>query len=92
MCVYVHHDVCPGDLTMKDWCRTNNILQVHSSASYASRARDVINDVTRSQGISVFKIDTSPAIFQLERRSKAQNVENVHGYPVGIFSFRDRFR
>ena len=29
MVVYVCHDVCPDDLTMKDWCNTNNILQVH---------------------------------------------------------------
>ena len=28
--VYVCHDFCPDDLTMKDWCHTNNILQVHS--------------------------------------------------------------
>ena len=28
-CVFVCHDVCPDDLTMKDWCHTNNILQVH---------------------------------------------------------------
>ena len=27
--VYVCHDVCLDDLTMKDWCHTNNILQVH---------------------------------------------------------------
>ena len=27
--VYVCHDVCPNDLTMKDWCHTNNILQVN---------------------------------------------------------------
>ena len=27
--VYVCHDVCPDDLTLKDWCHTNNILQVH---------------------------------------------------------------
>ena len=27
--VYVCHDVCRDDLTMKDWCHTNNILQVH---------------------------------------------------------------
>ena len=26
---YVCHDVCPDDLTMKDWCHTKNILQVH---------------------------------------------------------------
>ena len=27
LCLY--HDVCPDDLTMNDWCHTNNILQVH---------------------------------------------------------------
>ena len=27
--VYVCHDVCPDDLTMKDWCHAKNILQVH---------------------------------------------------------------
>ena len=27
--VYVCHNVCLDDLTMKDWCDTNNILQVH---------------------------------------------------------------
>ena len=27
--VYACHDVFPGDLTMKDWCHTNHILQVH---------------------------------------------------------------
>ena len=26
LCLY---DVCPDDLTMKDWCHTSNILQVH---------------------------------------------------------------
>ena len=31
MCVsvYICHDVCPDDLTLKDWCHTNNILQVY---------------------------------------------------------------
>ena len=27
--VYVCHDVCPDDLTMKDCCHTNNTFQVH---------------------------------------------------------------
>ena len=27
--VCVCHDFCPDDLTMKEWCHTNNILQVH---------------------------------------------------------------
>ena len=29
LCLCLYHDVCPDDLTMKDWCQTNNILQVH---------------------------------------------------------------
>ena len=29
VCVYDCHDVCPDDLNLKDWCHTNNILQVH---------------------------------------------------------------
>ena len=31
-------------------------------------------------------------IFELQRRSKAQNDGNVHGYPSGIFNFRYNFR
>ena len=94
MVVYVCHDVCPDDLTMKDWCHTNNILQVHcwgymsSCASYVSRTHDVIDDVTRSQSRPNFEIDISPSIFELQRRSKAQNVGNAHGYLSGIFNFR----
>ena len=29
LCLCLYHDVCPDNLTMKDWCHTNNILQVH---------------------------------------------------------------
>ena len=29
VCLCLYHDVCPDDLPMKDWCHTNNILQVH---------------------------------------------------------------
>ena len=39
-----------------------------------------------------FEIDISPSIFKLERRSKAQNVGNAHGYLSGIFNFRYNFR
>ena len=49
---------------------------------------DVIDDVTRSQNRSNFEIDIFPSIFELQRRSKAQNVGNAHGYLSGIFSFR----
>ena len=29
VCLCLYHDVCPDDLAMKNWCHTNNILQVH---------------------------------------------------------------
>ena len=82
---------------MKDWCHTNNILQVHCwgrlvVSSYVSRTHDVIDDVTRSQSRSNFESDISPSIFELERRSKAQNVGNAHRYLSGIFNFRYNFR
>ena len=68
------------------------LLGMFSCASYVSRTHDVIDDVTRSQSRSNFEIDISPSIFELERRSKAQNVGNTHGYLSGIFNFRYNFR
>ena len=29
VCLCLYHGVCPDDLTMKDWCHTDNILPVH---------------------------------------------------------------
>ena len=45
---------------------------------------DLIGDVTRSQNRSNFEIDNSPSIFELQRRSKAQNFGNAHGDLSGI--------
>ena len=42
--------------------------------SYVSHTHDVIDDVTRSQSRSNFESDISPSIFELERRSKAQEM------------------
>ena len=98
VCVCVSVYVCPDDLSMKDWCHTNNILQtctllgISSCASYVSLIHDVIDDVTRSHSRSNFEIDTSPSIFELQRRPKAQNVGNAYGYLSGIFNFRYNFR
>ena len=61
-----------------------------SCASYVSWTRDII-DVTRTQSRSYIEIDISPSIFQLERRSKAQNIGNADGYHGGIFNFRYYF-
>ena len=63
-----------------------------SCASYVSRTHDVIDDVIRSQSRSNFEIAISPSIFELERRSKVQNVGNANGYLSGIFHFRYNFR
>ena len=38
------------------------------------------------------EIDVSPSIFELERRSKAQNIGNANGYLSGIFKFRYHVR
>ena len=53
---------------------------------------DLIDDITRSQNKSNIEIDISPSIFELQRRPKAQNVGNAHGYLSGIFNFRYNFR
>ena len=97
VCLCLYHDNCPDDLTMEDWCHTNNSWQVHCwgclvVSSYVSRTHDVIDDVTRSQSRSNFEIDISPSICELERRSKAQNIGNANGYLSGIFNFRCHFR
>ena len=68
------------------------LLGMSSCASYVSRTHDVIDDVTRSQSRSNFESDISPLKFELERRSKAQNVENAHDYLSGLFNFRYNFR
>ena len=71
---------------------TGTFLGMSSCASYVSRTHDVIVDVTRSQSRSKFEIQISPLIFELERRSKAQNVGNANGHLSGIFNFRYHFR
>ena len=53
---------------------------------------DVIDYVTRSQSTSNFEIDISPSMFELERRSTAQNVGNANGCLFGIFHFGYNFR
>ena len=64
------------------------LMGMSSCASYVSRTHDVIDDVTISQSRSNFKIDIFASIFELQRRSKAQNFGNTHGYLCGIFNFR----
>ena len=71
---------------------TGTLLEMSSCASYVSPTHDVIDDVTRWQSRSNFEIDISPSIFQVERRSKAQNVGNANGYLSRMFNFRYNFR
>ena len=67
---------------------SGTLLGMSSCASYVSRTHDVIDDVTRSQSRINFESNISPSIFKLERRSRAQNVGNAHGYLSGLFNFR----
>ena len=68
------------------------LLGMSSCASYVSHTHDVIDGVTRSQSRSNFEIDISPLIFELQHRSKAQNVGNAHGYLSSMFNFPYNFR
>ena len=95
--VYVCHDVCLDDLTMKDWCHTNNILQVHCWGCLVAQLmfHALMTSLMTSQGKksrSNFEIDISPPIFELQCWSKAENVGKANGYFSGIFNFRYHFR
>ena len=68
------------------------LLGMSNCANYVSRTHDVIDYVTRSQSRSNFEIDISPSIFELQCRSKAQNVGNADDYLSDIFNFRYHFR
>ena len=99
MCLFVFLSRClsgrfnyEGLVPQKNKIFTGRLLGMSSCASYVSRTHDVIDDVTRSQSRSTFESDISPSKFELERRSKAQNVGNAHGYLSGLFNVRYNFR
>ena len=94
LCLCLYHDVCPDDLTMKDWCHTNNILQVHCWGCLVVQVRfhALMTSSMTSPCHKVGQSDIFSSIFELERRSKAQNVENAHGYLSGVFNFRYNFQ
>ena len=82
---------------MKDWCHTNNILQVHCWGCLVVQVmfHALMTSSMTSPGHKlgqILKNDISPSLFELERRSKAQNVGNAHGYLYDIFNFRYNFR
>ena len=52
----------------------------------------ITDDVIRTPNKSKLWTAIAPSIFQLEHRSKAQNVTNANGYPYSIFKFRCHFR
>ena len=68
----------------------STLLGMSSCASYVSRTHDVIDDVTSHKIGQILKL-ISPSIFELQHRSKTQNVGNAHGYLSGIFNFRYNF-
>ena len=70
--VYVCHDVCPDDITMKGWCHTNNILEVYSWGCLVVQVmfHAPVTSLMTSPGHKVSHNFKSPSIFELERRSK----------------------
>ena len=84
--VYVCHDVCPDDLTMMDWCHTNNILQVHCWGCLVVQVmfRALMTSLMTSQDHKVGQILKLIYLRQYLNysvgRSKAQNVGNAHGF------------
>ena len=91
VCLCLYHDVCPDDLTMNDWCHTNNILQVHCWECLVVQVmfHALMTSSMTSPGHKVSQI---LKVIYLERRSKTQNVGNAHGYLSGLFNFRYNFR
>ena len=53
---------------------------------------DVIDDVIRSKSKSNFEIAITPSIFELERRTKSQNIGNGMACLDVGFNFRYNFR
>ena len=91
VCLCLYHDVCPDDLTMKDWCHSNNILQVHCWGCLVVQVtfHALMTSLMTAPGHksrSNFGIDISPSIFELDRQSEAQNIGNTHGYLASIFN------
>ena len=62
LCVFVCHDICPDDSSMKDWYHTHNILLIYSCRCVVLHvmcyvhAHDVIDDFTRYQSRSYLEI------------------------------------
>ena len=96
VCICLSVYVCPDDLTMKDWCHVNHILQVHCWGCLVVQVmfHTLMTSLMTSHGHKVgqiFKL-ISPSIFELERPSKAENVGNANVYLSDIFNFRYNFQ
>ena len=78
---------------MKNWCQTNNILQVYSwgcldvQVMFHALVTSSITPPGHKVG-HILKL-ISPSIFELQRRSKARN---ANGYLAALFEFRYNFR
>ena len=64
------------------------LLAMSSCASCVSRTHVITEDVSKSKSMSKFKCDIPPSVFQIERRSNAQNIGSAHGCLVGIYNVR----
>ena len=66
-----------------------NILKYQTQIQFDLRYEKIVPNYAKKY---FHESDISPSIFELERRSIAQNVGNAHGYPSGPFNFRYNFR
>ena len=83
---HIFHD---NSNTVSDMITKLYVPRYHGHAIMPSDNCDnnVIDDVMRSKSRSNFEIAITSSIFKLERRSKAQNVGESHGYLDSILNF-----
>ena len=94
----VCRDILPHDLTVKDWCHTNNILQACSwgcvIVQVVSRSREVIHDVTMLKSRSNFEVTITRLVYIIQHGNKyCHNMFLTgHLYDTLIFRFQFRFQ
>ena len=97
VCLFVCGWVCKVDDTGRTVRAINTKLGTYMYLGSGYRyivfgVDDIIDDVIRSKNKSNFEIVVTQSIFKLERRSKAQNVGHVLGFPDKVLNFRWHFR
>ena len=93
LCLCLSQCFFPGDFTMKDWCHTNNILQVHDRGCLVVQVHALM---TSSMTSPDYKLGLILKLTYLhgylsESVDKSSKYRNC-SYLSGIFNFRYHFR